>query len=268
MASGNSPKTSWWGRFLARPNDDPVKTVFITLAVAIVGSVLVAGTAVYLKPLQIVAKEKERRSHIEAIIRLLPGAADLYRVEAHVVDLKSGKYVPSVNPGQFDQRRATRDPGQRTDVPAKLDIAGLKMRSRFAVVYLVKRDELTKLVILPVRGRGYGAMIYGYLGLAGDLNTVVGLTFYEHGETPGLGALIDSPDWKAKWRGKKVGDGAVVMLGVGPGRVKPNSREARYRVDAITGATWTGQGVNNLLHYWLGEHGFRPFLRRLRTQGG
>ena len=263
---------SWWRRLRALPNDSPAKTIAVTLAVAFVCSVLVAGSAVMLRPLQIANKEAERRERILEIARLLPEidehlAADEIQLDARIVDLETGEYVPSIDPTLFDQRRAAKNPEQSVEIPEEHDIAGLSRRARFALVYLVRQAGQTKLAILPVRGRGYGSMLYGYLGLSGDMNTVVGLSFYEHGETPGLGALVDSPEWQEQWRGKTVWEGKVLMLGVGPGHVEPGSKEARYQVDALTGATWTGRGVTNLLHYWLGEHGYGPYLRKLKQRG-
>jgi Na+-transporting NADH:ubiquinone oxidoreductase subunit C len=258
---------SWWARFRALQNDDPVKTVAITLAVALAGSVLVAGSAVLLRPLQQANKEAERRAHIAEIVQQLPADEEI-QVEARVVDLDTGEYVPSIDPALYDQRRAAKDPDQSVEILDEDDIAGLGRRARFATVYLVLETGEPRLVILPVRGRGFGSMLCGYLGLSGDMETVAGLTFYEHAETPGLGALIDSPDWKNQWRGKAVWDGPVLMLGVGAGRIEPGSLEAKYQVDGLTGATWTAQGVTNLLHYWLGEHGYGPYLENLKQQGG
>jgi Na+-transporting NADH:ubiquinone oxidoreductase subunit C len=60
----------------------------------------------------------------------------------------------------------------------------------------------------------------------------------------------------------------VIRLGVGTGIVVPDGPEAPYRVDGLTGATWTGNGVTNLLHYWLGDHGFGPYLGELRKGRG
>lgn len=258
---------SWWGRFRALPNDNPVKTVAITLAVALVGSILVAGSAVLLRPLQLANKEAERRAHIADIVGQLPDAGEV-QVEARVVDLATGDYAPSIDPVHYDQRRAAKDRELSVEIADEDDIAGLGRRARFATVYLVRRAGETRLVILPVRGRGFGSMMYGYLGLSGDTDRVTGLTFYEHGETPGLGALIDSPEWKSQWRGKAVWDGRVLMLGVGAGRIEPGSPEAKYQVDGLTGATWTAQGVTNLLHYWLGENGYGPYLEKQKKRGG
>jgi len=255
------------------------------MAVALIGSVLVAGSAVLLRPWQIANKEAERQENFAELVRQSPGIAELVRqlpgiaenktapeeieVVARVVDLETGDYVPSLEPRLYDQRRAARDPELRVEVPPELDVAGLKVRARYAVVYLVRQAEETRLVILPVRGRGYGSMLYGYLALAGDTNTVVGLSFYEHAETPGLGALVDSPSWKAQWRGKTVRDqGGVLRLGVGTGRISTDSPEAPYQVDGLTGATWTANGVTHLLHYWLGDHGFGPYLRKIVQRRG
>ncbi len=269
MADNGCKKSngSWWARFRALPNDSPAKTVAITLAVALAGSALVAGSTVLLRPLQQANKEAERPAHIAEILRQLPEAAEI-QLEARVVDLETGAYVPSMDPDQYDQRLAAKDPDRSVEIPEDQDIAGLGRRARFATIFLAQQAGETHLVILPVHGRGFSSTLYGYLGLSGNLDTVAGLTFYEHSETPGLGGLIDAPDWKSQWRGKKIWDGSVLMLGVGTGRMEPGMPEAKYQVDGLTGATWTGQGVTNLLHYWLGDHGYGPYLEKLKRRGG
>lgn len=265
--ANNRGKASWWARFRDLPNDNPFKTVAITLAVALAGSILVAGSTVLLRPYQLTHKEAERYSNIAELLQQLPKADDI-EVGARVVDLETGDYVPSADPALYDQGQAPKDREQDIAIPAEKDIAGLGARAGYATVYLVRQNGQTQMLILPVRGKGFASTLYGYLGLSGDLNTVVGLTFYEHSETPGLGALIDSPDWKSQWRGKMVWDGPVLMLGVGSGRIDPDSPESKYQVDGLTGATWTSKGVTNLLHYWLGEHGYGPYLEKLKSRGG
>ncbi len=161
-------RPGWWTRFRELPNDSPVKTLAVTLAVALIGSILVAGSAVLLRPLQIANKEAERQRHMIEIARLLPGAAeqlaaaDGIRLEGRVVDLKSGLYLPSIEPSRYDQRRAASAPEQSVEIPPALDIAGLKRRARYAVVYLVWQEGRLRLFILPVRGRGYATGERGY----------------------------------------------------------------------------------------------------------
>ncbi len=277
-SAGNNPSStggSWFDRLLAMPNDSPLKTVIVTLAVCLVASILVAGSAVLLRPAQEANRERERLARIGEIAALLPGVeeairmGDSIRVEARVVDLTTGRYVRSIDPADFDQRGAAKDPGLSVPIPPERDLARIGRRAALAVVYLVRDQEHLRAVILPVRGRGFGSMLYGYLGLSGDLRTVIGLSFYEHGETPGLGALIDDPQWRSQWQGKQVWAGAgIPVIGVAEGPVEPSSPEVEYLVDGLTGATWTSRGVTNLLRFWLGSDGFGPYLRSIPEQRG
>ncbi len=253
------------------PNDSPLKTVLITFAVCIVASIQVATSAVLLKPLQEANKERERYARLAEIIAQVPDLKGVFGLgeggglEARVVDLATGQYVTTVDPESFDQRRAAQDPALSVAIPPKRDLAQIKRRARYSVVYLLRRDGRLSLVILPVHGRGFGSVLRGYLGLTGDTRRVVGLVFYEHAETPGLGALIDDRKWLDKWKGKKVWDDALrPALGVADGEVDPRSATAPYTVDGLTGATWTARGVTNLLRFWLGDDGYGPYLRRIR----
>ena len=113
--------------------------------------------------------------------------------------------------------------------------------------------------------------MYGFVALGSDLNTIEGFAFYEHGETPGLGGEVDNPKWKALWNGKKAfGENGEVKIEVIKGRVTDSTPDASHKVDGLSGATITSRGVSGLLHYWLGENGYGPFLHRMkqRQQGG
>ncbi|MFC1513363.1 NADH:ubiquinone reductase (Na(+)-transporting) subunit C, partial [Thermodesulfobacteriota bacterium] len=124
-------------------------------------------------------------------------------------------------------------------------------------------------VILPVRGKGLWSTMYGYVALSRDLNTINGVTFYQHGETPGLGGEIENANWQGAWRGKKIytpaGQAAFQVV---KGKVQDGTAMADYQVDGISGATLTMKGVSNLMQFWFGEHGFKPFLERFQAQGG
>ena len=67
-------------------------------------------------------------------------------------------------------------------------MAKILRRSDHALVYLVNDEagDLDK-VILPIHGYGLWSTLYGFVALESDANTIAGLGFYEHGETPGLG---------------------------------------------------------------------------------
>ena len=136
---------------------------------------------------------------------------------------------------------------------------GFLSRANVASVYIV-RDESNQVsrVVLPVHGSGLWDLMYGFLALDADGNTVRELVYYKHKETPGLGGEIQNPSWKAKWTGKQVfRDGDLAI------QVKKNAGDAdMYAVDALSGATLTSNGVQNTLTYWMGENGFGPYLSK------
>jgi Na+-transporting NADH:ubiquinone oxidoreductase subunit C len=110
--------------------------------------------------------------------------------------------------------------------------------------------------------------MYGFIALAGDLNTVNGFGFYEHGETPGLGGEIDNPNWKKQWHGKKIyGPDEQVEIQVIKGTVDKSDPQAAFKADGLAGATLTGRGVDHLLKYWMGANGYLPLLERLKKEG-
>ncbi len=261
--------TSWLKGLRALPNDSPLKTVLVVLLVCLSASLLVTGSAVLLRPAQLANQEGERQSRLAEIIAQLPGGDAGLPVETRVVDLASGKYAEGIDPKAFDWRQAIKDPDQSLALPPERDIAQIKRRAHHAIVYLVYSGDRLDLVILPVYGRGFGSVLHGFLGLTGDGREVVGLVFHQHNETPGLGALIDDPGWLDQWRGKQVWDRMVQpALGVAAGEVVPGSPDEAHQVDGLTGATWTGLGVTNLLRFWLGDDGFGPYLRNLRDRKG
>jgi Na+-transporting NADH:ubiquinone oxidoreductase subunit C len=106
-------------------------------------------------------------------------------------------------------------------------------------------------------------VLYGFLAIEADGNTVSGLTFYEHAETPGLGGEVDNPRWKALWPGKQIVDSnGDVALTVVKGKV---IGESDYEIDGLSGATLTSKGVANLIEYWMGDKAFGSYLSKVRS---
>ena len=135
------------------------------------------------------------------------------------------------------------------------------------MVYRVVQDGEFKAVIVPISGQGLWSTLYGYIALAADTQTVVGITFYEHKETPGLGGEVDNPRWKRLWKGRKVYDGrGRPLINVKKGVAGPPETDP-YNVDGLSGATITSRGVGNLVRFWLGEDGFGPYLTAARIGG-
>ena len=121
------------------------------------------------------------------------------------------------------------------------------------------------LIILPVSGRGYQSTLRAWLVLDGNTRTVRALKFYQHGETPGVGARIEEAEWEAQWRDLPAyDDDGLLRIGVRSHTGGGFSDDAMYQVDGISGATRTAQGVDGMVRFWLGDFGFGPFLQRLR----
>ena len=120
------------------------------------------------------------------------------------------------------------------------------------------------MVVLPVEGKGLWSTLYGFVALKPDIKTIAGITFYEHGEKPGLGGEVDNPSWKAKWPGKRAfDDNWTPKIMVVKGQAKDE-----YGVDGLSGATITSRGVGNLLQFWLGADGFGTYLKNFREGRG
>lgn len=118
-------------------------------------------------------------------------------------------------------------------------------------VFVAKVNGDTKYV-LPVYGAGLWAPIWGYIALNSDRKTVYAACFNHEGETAGLGAEIkDSQVWKDQFKGKKIIDGNNIIIGVKKASDKPNPE---CEVDAVTGATLTCNGVDEMLKTSLGNY--------------
>ncbi|MDR3087653.1 MAG: Na(+)-translocating NADH-quinone reductase subunit C [Azoarcus sp.] len=257
--------------------ESTARTLVVALAVSLVASIFVAGSAVYLKPEQQKNRLLDRQRSILAIAGIDGTALSgeqviaLYnrRIKAEVIDLSTGEVDPNLNPVSFDALKAAKDPKTSIELPGKEDIALIKRRENYTTVYRLEKDDgsgTLEALILPVRGYGLWSTLYGFLAIKPDLNTVVGLGFYQHGETPGLGGEVDNPAWKARWPGKTLfGEGGhPVVIRIVKGGVPQGSPDAGHQVDALAGATLTSKGVNHLLTFWLGEQGFGPYLEKLR----
>ena len=244
--------------------------------VCVVCAVFVSSSAVSLRDLQAAneALEKQRNVLVAAGLATSderPSAAEIAErfnaINQVVIDLDTGEEVAGVDPDLFDQRAAAA--GAETGRPAPDNPARVQRLPRQALVYeLQDAGGQLDLVILPINGMGLWSTLYGFIAIDADLITVRGITYYEHLETPGLGGEVDNPRWKALWPGRRAfGDDGAVSIEVIRGRAGAPEADP-YRVDGLAGATMTSRGVTNMLHFWLGEHGFRPYLDRLRGREG
>lgn len=274
---GNAPETPVEAERARRDRDSLQHTVLVALVLSLVCSLLVTAVAMQLAPLQARNEAENRQKNILAVagLSLAPDetiAEAFEQIETRVVDLATGTYAPDIDPAEFDALAVKNDPALSKAIAPEQDIANIKRRANYAEVYLVRDGADVAQIILPVYGAGLWSTMYGFISLETDGNTISGLQFYEHAETPGLGDKVEDPDWLSLWEGKLVygadGEPAVEVIrgkvSRDPARSNPpkTGDPVYYQVDGMAGATLTGRGVTNLLHYWLGEDGFGPYLAR------
>ncbi|MDX1404102.1 MAG: Na(+)-translocating NADH-quinone reductase subunit C [Woeseiaceae bacterium] len=238
--------------------DSFANTLLVAIGLSLVCSLLVAGTAVLLKPNQLENAERFNRRTILDVAGLYEPGVDIDGLfasfEVRTVDLSNGQYVDAM------------EVGVDVPIPDELDLARIHRRARFQTVYILRTSGDIEQVILPVYGSGLWSTMRGYLAVAADGTTIRGLGFYEHGETPGLGDQIDDAEWRTQWSGKRIyDDQGNARIEVVRGTVHPGAA-AVYQVDGISGATLTGKGVTDLVRYWTGPHGFGAYLGKLREQ--
>jgi Na+-transporting NADH:ubiquinone oxidoreductase subunit C len=259
---------------MSSQKESTARTLTVALLVCLVCSVFVAGAAVALKPTQVDNRLLDKQRSILAIAGLgepgMSGAQvkQLFKstIKAKLVDLQTGTFSDAQDPMTFDPLKAAKDPKLSSVLPGAQDIASIKRLERYSTVYVVEKDGEIETLIMPVRGYGLWSTLYGFIALKGDLNTVVGMGFYQHAETPGLGGEVDNPKWKGQWPGKTLFDqDGKLAVQVVKGGVDAQSPKAVHQVDALAGATLTSKGVDNLLKFWLGQSGFGPFIANLRA---
>ena len=251
-------------------NKDTIPGTFaVAFGLCLMASILVSGAAVGLKPIQEINKALDKKKNILVAAGLfesketIDGVFEKY-IRPKLVDLATGEYVDGVDANKYDERKMARDPEGGYRIPADLDLGGIKARSKYAVVYEVFDESgMMTQVVLPIHGKGLWSTLYGFIAIDKDINTINGLGFYSHAETPGLGGEIDNPNWKALWPGKKLygADGAL-KIEVIKGTVDKSKPEAIHQIDGISGATITVRGVGNLVQYWLSDDAFAKYLAK------
>ena len=237
--------------------DSISNTLIVAVGLSLVCSIIVSSASIVLKPVQERNEDLFRKQIILDVAGLMEPGGDVdalfASIDTRTVDLASGTYTDDA------------DMDALIPIPDDLDIAGISQRAAFADVYLVKDNGRIDQVILPVYGKGLWSTMLGYLSVATDGNTIKGLRFYSHAETPGLGDQMDKESWRAQVSGKKIyGDDGKPAIHVIKGLVQEGAADAEYKFDGMAGATLTGNGITGLVQYWTGSHGFGPYLTNFR----
>ncbi|EHE7893503.1 Na(+)-translocating NADH-quinone reductase subunit C [Vibrio parahaemolyticus] len=259
---------------MASNNDSIKKTLGVVIGLSLVCSIIVSTAAVGLRDKQKANAVLDKQSKIVEVAGIEANGKkvpELYAeyIEPRLVDFATGEFVEEAADGSkaanYDQRKAAKDNTTSIKLTAEQDKAKIIRRANTGIVYLVKNGDDVSKVIIPVHGNGLWSMMYAFVAVETDGNTVSGITYYEQGETPGLGGEVENPSWRAQWVGKKLFDenhkpAIKVVKGGAPAG-------SEHGVDGLSGATLTGNGVQGTFDFWLGDMGFGPFLAKVRDGG-
>ena len=256
-------------------NESVLKTISVAFCVCLICSLIVSTSAVSLRDKQKENKLNDRRIKVLEVadidIDTTKTIAEQFKqLEQKFIDFNTGQLMDEYkdfNIDEYDQLMSAKDSSLSTSVPSSEDIAIIKNRENVGKIFILRDDfgNIDKL-ILPIRGYGLWGTLFGYIAIEGDFNTVSGITYYEHKETPGLGAEVDNDDWKKSWIGKKIYQEDEVALTVIKGKVSNDDPSQLYKVDGLSGATITGRGVSNMITYWFGSSGYAKLLEDLEYE--
>lgn len=237
-------------------------------AVCLICSVIVSGSAVALKEQQEANKVLDRQKKVLNVAGLLAEDAQVSadevtalfkkHVKARIVDMKTNTFDEKTDAATYEEKKLLGS--EKTATKMEKKPAGVQWVPNKALMYEIMIGKGVEMVVLPIRGKGLWGEMKGYLALSANTETVRGITYYQHVETPGLGGEVDNPKWKAQWPGKSAfddkGEPAIkVVKGKGSGP---------YQIDGLSGATITSRSVGSMVRFWLGDKAFGPFLENYR----
>jgi len=189
------------------------------------------------------SKDQKSQAELERIFEA--------QVKAQVLEFtKSGVAEKYRERGELKERTVDKvTQAKETDI-SLMDLPKIRLESpeRLLGEIYTADDGGKKIYCIPISGYGLWSTLYGFLALEEDKDTVRGITFYKHGETPGLGGEVDKAWWQASWKGKKTHDAAGKLVGIRVLKGKGNTFPADgHDVDGISGATITCNGVTKFV---------------------
>lgn len=221
--------------------------------VTIVCSVLLAGAATILKPRQVENEKLDKKKNILISAGISSEQGKFTREE---INTQYEKYISGFvieQTGNVVEGKTPATLNQKTD-------------AELLPLYKYMEDGQINAFIIPISGKGLWSTIYGYIALEADCETVKGITFYKHGETPGLGGEVSKEWFTDNFKGKRIFDDTGTLVSIGVAKGKYTGPAPEHNVDGISGSTLTARGVENFLKVELEK--YNPFFAAIRNQEG
>mgnify|MGYP000495036747 CR=1 FL=1 len=206
-------------------------TLIFTSIITISLGFVLSYAATSLKPRQDINVEIDMKKNILTALGIKPQKSEKWSIE-EVQEV----YEKSINGIVLNTK------GEKTEKdPKNIDA---EKDEKYFPIYLHKLNGKTNGYVIPISGKGLWSTIYGYFAIDTDCKTAKGITFYKHGETPGLGAEIEKTWFQSQFAGKKLyANGKPTNFRV----LKPGSSLDDTSVDGISGSTMTSKGVEALI---------------------
>ncbi len=217
--------------------------IFAT-GLCLICSFMLTFTASTLKPIQLKNQKVDKQKNILKVLKVTEDGKKYTNLEVEEI------YNAYIKNKWLNKKGELVD--EKTDAP----------------IFIYIKNGKVDAYAIPISGYGLWSTLYGYFSVNGDGTTVRGITFYEHGETPGLGAEVEAKWFQDNFIGKKIAtvSGEFKSVGIVKGKVDNVVKEAEkpYYVDGISGATVTSNGVNSFLKEALLR--YESFAKRLRAK--
>lgn len=222
-------------------NSNGYTFIFATVMVVVVGTLL-ALAATSLKSMQDENVKKEKMQNILASVGVSvdrdAAEKEFDNVIKEKLTLKSdGSVDASVLAFNVDLKQELTKPAEKQSFP----------------LYIAEKEG-KKFYIIPLRGSGLWDAIWGYVALDDDMNTIEGAVFDHKGETPGLGAEITQKWFQERFSGEKIKNESGEIVGVVVAKGNNGNSKDDNKVDAISGATITGDGVTAMIKERLSHY--------------
>jgi len=235
-----------------KPRITKAYTLGFATVVTMVCSILLASAAAFLKERQDQNIQLDIKYNILSVLGLVDSreipAEELFKlyddkVSTYVVDL-NGKLIAGAKAEEVDPKKQ----------PGLLPLFARKEGGKYLAY------------CLPIQGKALWSTVKGYIALENDLNTVKGITFYSHGETPGLGGEIEKDWFTEQFRGKKIlnDSGEIISVNIVKGKMRPDEQDLEHKVDGISGSTLTGNGLNQFIKSTLEK--YEPYFKTVRGE--
>jgi len=231
-----------------RTNTNSYTFIFAIILVIVVGSVL-AFAATTLQPLREKNVREEKMQNILSTVGIETTRDESkvlytqYVKEAYALN-ENGEIIEGADAFQINLAKELKKPANEQLFP----------------IYIAE-IEGQKYYIVPLRGKGLWDAIWGYIALKDDVNTIKGAVFDHKGETPGLGAEITQDWFRERFTNEKIFDSSGNLIGVSVVKGRPDPTDkSDNKVDAISGATITGDGVSDMISERL-QH-YLPFFKK------